>query len=586
MLSKNWHTSPRQYRVLVERSQKVPISDGVTLNCDIFRPDTDAPIPVILSASPYSLELQSAPVRSKSFSSVGGRANPGDEQANSLMEAGDPWFYARHGYVHVILNVRGSGASGGVYGFTNAREVADIAEAIEWAARQPWSTGAVGMFGVSYFAIIQHLVGARAPESLKCMFAPFGSGGFRDVIFHGGIVNAKWLVNWALTIDNPRFESFSLREFGEKVFHEKVQEALADRDIAAIPEARAALQNPSVGANSIITDIILHQTDGPFWKERTPDYENITVPVYMGACWGTFGIHLPPLFPAWERMPGYKKMVVGPPLYLDRPVFQFQQESLRWFDHWLKGMETGLDEDPPVRYFMMGSSDWHTDTEWPPRKTRWVPFHLHERGLLSERENWWAESHDTFFDTPWQREGVEYWTPRFVDHVEVVGPIGVELYAASSHPDVRWIVSILQEDVEGKRKLLTKGALDGAYQAALVSDSAPYAPRHDFSLRKQVVPGEVHKFAIAVTPTANRFAPGTKLGVRIACVDDPGGNSLEGAAAGHLRAVAARRLAIYHDEERPSCVWIPIVRGNVVGTFLSGGEGYIDFTATLSQKGV
>lgn len=388
MLSKRWRTSPREYGVLVERSQKIPISDGLTLNCDIFRPNTDMPVPVILSASPYSLELQSAPVRPKSFSSVGGRANPGDEQANSLMEAGDPWFFARHGYVHIILNVRGTGSSGGVYGFTNRREVEDIAEAIEWAARQPWSSGAVGMFGVSYFAIIQHLIGGRAPSSLKCLFAPFGSGGFRDIIFHGGILNAKWLVNWALTIDNPRFESFSLREFGETVFRQKIQEALAERDIAAIPEARRALENPVAGANSIIADIILHQIDGPFWQERTPDYENISVPVYMGACWGSFGIHLPPLFPAWERMPGYKKMVVGPPLYLDRPVFQFQQESLRWFDHWLKGMETGLEEDPAVRYFMMGSSDWHTETEWPPHQARWVPFHLHERGLLSERENW------------------------------------------------------------------------------------------------------------------------------------------------------------------------------------------------------
>lgn len=136
--------------------------------------------------------------------------------------------------------------------------------------------------------------------------------------------------------------------------------------------------------------------------------------------------------------------------------------------------------------------------------------------------------------------------------------------------------------MKGKRKLLTKGALDGAYHAALLDNSPPYAPRYDFRVRKQVIPGKVHKFAIAVTPTANRFAPGTKLGVRIACVDDPGSNSLEGAAAGHLRAVTARRLAVYHDEERPSCVWIPIIRGNVAGTFLSGGEGYIEFADTRS----
>ena len=218
MRAQTWATSPRQYGVKVERSQRIPLSDGKSLNSDIFRPDGDGRFPVIISASPYSLPLQSAPVRSKSFSSVGGATNPGDETANSLMEAGNSWFFARHGYVHVILNVRGSGRSTGVYGFTNRREAEDVAEAIEWAARQPWSTGAVGMFGVSYFAIIQHLVGGIGSKSLKCLFAPFGSGGFREIIFHGGVLNAKWLCNWADTLETPNIESFSLKELGELEF--------------------------------------------------------------------------------------------------------------------------------------------------------------------------------------------------------------------------------------------------------------------------------------------------------------------------------------------------------------------------------
>ena len=580
MLSQRWATSPRQYGVAIERSCKIPMGDGINLNCDIFRPDSDGRFPVILSASPYSLELQSAPVRSKSFSSVGGATNPGDETANSLMEAGDPWFFARHGYVHIILNVRGSGKSEGQYGFTNKREVEDIAEAIEWAARQEWCSGAVGMFGVSYFAIIQHLVAGIAPKSLRCLFAPFGSGGFREIVFKGGVLNAKWLVNWAPTISMPTLRSFSLEEFGERVFTEKVAAALAEPDLAAVPQIREALSNPLVGANALITDIILHREDGPFWQERTPAYENITLPIYMGACWGTFGIHLPPLFPAWEKIKSQaKKMVVGPPLYLDRPVFQFQYESLRWFDHWLKGMETGLDEDPKVRLFMMGSNNWQGHDAWPPKETRWTPFFLHERGLLSEREHWWAESHDTYFDTPWQREGVEYWTPQLIDHVEITGPLALELYAASSHEEVRWVVSFFEQDAQGKRKLLTKGVLDGGYQGSAI-DAPPYAPKYDFRKKEYLVPEKLYKFNVSLVPTANCFAPGTRFGIRISCVDDAPHNSLEGAAAGHLRSASARRIAIYHDETRPSCLWVPVLSGNVIGTFLGGGEGYVDFSQT------
>jgi uncharacterized protein len=580
MRTQSWATSPRQYEVVVERSVKIPISDGVYLNCDIFRPASSDRFPAILSASPYSLELQSAPVRSKSFSSVGGTNNPGDETANSLMEAGDPWFFARHGYVHVIMNVRGSGDSTGVYGFTNRREVEDIAEAIEWAAQQPWCSGAVGMFGVSYFAITQHLVGGISPKSLKCLFAPFGSGGFREVIFHGGVLNARWLGNWAETLEKPNLQSLSIQEFGETLFKKKIEEALSDPDLAAQPRIREALRRPLEGANSLITDVILHREDGEFWQERTPDYENIKVPIYVGACWGSYGIHLPPLTPAWARISAYKKMVVGPPLYLDRPVFQFQYESLRWFDQWLKDTDTGVHEDPAVRFFMMGSNDWHACDEWPPRDARWTPFYLHERQLLSEREHWWRESHETFFDTPWQREGVEYWTPRLIDHVEIVGPLGLELYAACTHKDVRWIVSLIQEDTKGKRKLLTKGALEGSFQQSMIDGSPPYAPKYDFSQRRELVPGEIYKFVVGIAPTAVRLAPGTRLGIRISCTDDPPENSLEGAAAGHLRSASARRVAVYHDDRYPSCLWVPVIRGNVIGTFLGGGDEYFDFSVT------
>ena len=243
----------------------------------------------------------------------------------------------------------------------------------------------------------------------------------------------------------------------------------------------------------------------------------------------------------------------------------------------LKGNDTGVFDDPTVRFFMMGADEWRQRDEWPPKDARWTPFFFHERQLLSEREHWWDEPHDTFFDTPWQREAVEYWTPKLIDHIEIAGPIGVELYAASTDHKVRWIVSILQEDVLGRRKLLTKGALEGDYHASLIDGTPPYAPLHDFTMRTPIEPGRSYKYSIRIPPTAVRLSPGMRLGVRVSCADDAPMNSLEGAAAGHLRSSTPRRVAIYHDEHRASCVWLPIVSGNVIGTFLSGGEGYIEF---------
>jgi len=583
LITSTWATSEARYRVLVERSVAIPISDGITLDCDIFRPDAEGCYPVIVSAAPYSLQLQSAPVRPDAFSSIGAEAR-GEKRPNSVMEAGDPWFYARRGYVHIILNVRGTGRSGGVYGLMDDQEVDDVVEAIEWAAAQPWSTGAVGMFGVSYFAMIQHRVGAKQPPSLKCLFAPFGSGSFRDLIFHGGVLNARWLAGWAplLTEANARIESLSVSEFGEELFAKKVAEALADPDIAADPAAAAALRNPTEGVSALLTDIMLHLDDGPFWEQRRAQYENIEVPIYMGACWGNYGIHLAPLFPAWDRVPHPKRMVVGPPMYLDRPVAQLQYESLRWFDQWLKGIDTGVRDDPAVQVFSTGSHDWLSGPEWPLPETRWTPLRLHERGVLSERDPWWAEPHDAFFDSPFNRESVDYWAPQFVDNVQLVGPLLLDMYAATSDTNIRWVVSVLARNAGGEQRLLTKSVFDGRFRNAVIPGSDAWAPRYDFAAPEDVPPLEVQRYRIPVIPTAHRFSPGTQLGVRIGCatVDEPA-TSLEGAASGHLRSQTPARITIHHDESYPSALWAPITAGNIFGTYLSGGVGYVDVAGGL-----
>jgi predicted acyl esterase len=578
MLTKEWSTSAARYDVVIERQVKIRLKDGTALDCEIHRPDSDAKFPAILSASPYAMWMQAAQVRPNSFSSVA-MPHPGEEQANSPMEAGDLSFFARRGYVQVVVNVRGSGQSEGLYDFLGTREVEDIVEAIEWVAEQEWCDGKVGMFGVSYFATIQHLVGAVAPPALKCLFAPFGSGGFREILFHGGVFSSRFALGWSATHDNLRAESVSLREWGSEEFDLRIEKALADPDLAAIPEIVAALNDPYTGRNSLIADIVLHQEDGPYWQERTPKYEDISVPIYIGACWASYGIHLPGVFKAWEGITAPKRMVLGPPLYLDRPVFQFQFEALRWFDRWLKDAETGIDDDAAVRLFMRGSGDWIESEEWPLAKTRWTPFNLHEGGLLSERDPWWNEGHDTFTDSPWNRGFLEYWTPPLVDNVEICGPVGLDFFASTSDPGVQWIVSLWEEDPAGNRKILSKGALEGSYAKSIVADSPPYAPRHDFTVRHQVLEDEIVRYQIAIVPTANKFVAGTRLGLHIACADEPNPqNPLQSAGSAHIRSQRARRLAIYHDLERQSCVWIPVTGGNVLGTYMSGGAGYLDFS--------
>lgn len=575
MITSTWSTSAPEFEVFTQEHVRVPVAEGIELDCEIHRPAGEGRFPIILSVSPYHLWMQQAPVRPNSFSSVAMR-HEGEEHPNSPMEAGDSTFFARRGYAHVVLNVRGSGQSDGLYQFTGEQEVEDLANAIEWLAAQEWSNGNVGMFGVSYFSTIQHLIGARPPQALKCLFAPHGSGGMREVMFHGGIFSVRFAAGWADTIDNCRAESQSLKEFGPEGFEQRIQAALANEELAIYPRVVEALKDPLSGPNAVLADIVLHLDDGPFWQERTPKYDDITIPIFLGSCWASYGIHLPGVFRAWPRIRSeYKRMVMGPPMYLDRPFFQFGYEALRWFDQWLKGVDTGVKNDPAVRVFVPGSGDWIESEQWPLPQTRWTPFNLHEGGMLSEHEFWWQEGHETFADSLWARESVEYWTPKLVDNVEIVGPIGLELSAAVLGPDVQWIVSLWEEDEEGTRRILTKGTLAGGYDEI---DSAVYEPEHDFTVRRELAGDGIVKYRIKVTPTAKLFKVGTRIGLRIGCSDEPNPKTpLQSAGAAHTRSQRARRVAIFHDLDNPSTLWLPVTRGNVLGTFYSGGAKYFDW---------
>src|SRR4030042_6933064 len=116
MFSKTWKTSEVKYKVLVERDAKIRLSDGVELNADIFRPDSDEKFPAIFGFHPYNQMAQTAPMMTRSFS-INFFRHPDQEEGNAYIEAGDPYAYVPRGYVHVVANVRGTGKSGGKYPF-------------------------------------------------------------------------------------------------------------------------------------------------------------------------------------------------------------------------------------------------------------------------------------------------------------------------------------------------------------------------------------------------------------------------------------------------------------------------------------
>lgn len=576
MFTLEWKTSERQYNVKVERDVKIPMSDGVKLNADIFRPDSQKKFPAILGYHPYVDRPQTAPIRPSAFASITAR-HAGMERGNGFLEAGDPSFFVRRGYVHVVANIRGTGRSEGDYPFLGPQESEDGYEVIEWIAAQPWCDGNVGMFGISYFARIQQFIAALNPPHLKCIFAPWASTDlYRDSLYHGGILAENWAISWTKALNINSYTSECALELGESQYRQAINQALEDETIRSNPELVRCLKQPEKGLNALVVDILTNPLDGTFWDKRRVKYESISVPAYIGADWGIYGLHLKGAFRSWENLNGPKKMIIGPPAYLDRPLYQLQYESLRWFDYWLKGVETDIMHEPPIRLFMTSTRKWKDTEEWPLTGTKWTPFYLHEGGLLWEREHFPNEGCSSFQDSPWGRESLEFCSSPLVEETELIGPILLNLYASTTDSEVLWFISLREVDPGGHERVLTRGWLRGSHREIDPNRSKPYEPFHPHARSEPLTPSEIYEFDIPLVPTGNLFRAGSRIKLKIACTDDHDlPHSLEVLASGHIRRQSPSRVTVFHDEEHPSYLLLPITEGNIMGTYFSGGKPYL-----------
>lgn len=566
MFSKTWHLSKREHDVHVQRNVKVTMPDGVSLSVDIFRPASPGRFPALLGVHAYDAAMQSAPSMPQAL-----------QGANAQAEAGDPNFYVRRGYVHVIANARGTGLSEGVYSHYGPADVRDIADLIAWIAEQEWCSGKVGMFGASYFSVCAKQVAALNPPALKAVWAPYGYTDFyRDKFYHGGILAAGFLTSWSKHLAGVKVKGWSKDHLGEEDYNNRLAALKRDRDIMAIPELAAAVNHPDAGANPLLVDVLMNPQDGPYWWERNPDLAAIKVPMYIGASWDMYFLHLPGDFRAWEKITAPKKMIVGPPVYLDRPIYQYAYESLRWFDHWLKDHDTGMMAEPAISLFLTGGENgWLKADEWPLPQTVWHPFYLHAKGLLSEHEHWPHEGASSYEDNVYNlRGGLNFATPQLVERTEIVGPMVATLYASTTSSELLLFASLYDIDPEGHKTLLTRGWLRGTMRERDEDSSTPWLNQYKFNGKQPIEENKPTKYELNLVPIGHVFKPGHRIGLRISSSDkEPPASFFDLLGQGHLLRQSPSWVTIHHDESHPSSLALPIISGNRIGTFMSGGQG-------------
>ena len=556
-MMRDWHelVSKPCYSIKSEKNVRVTMRDGVKLRVDIYYPDAPGKFPTLLAISPYGKELQALPAPVRPYSPFHG---------GESIEAGKTEFWVSRGYVHVIADTRGSGYSEGEYCFYGRQEHEDGYDLVEWIALQPWSDGNVGMIGMSAFAIIQYHVAAQNPPHLKAIAPCEGlTDRYRQTCYHGGILNYGFYKFWWHTTAVHTFEPISRREWAKEELNLKVEALKNQIDFKSIPAGYLPLICPA--NNPLLFDLYLHPYDGPFYWERSAyqGFDRIKVPVFILNRWTGWSIHLAGAFSAYEGIQAPKKMVIfttqktfGP----DRPWSENHDEILRWYDHWLKKIDTGLMEEPPIKIWVQGAEKWRFEKEWPLARTEWTKFYLRENGRLQEEPPQSDERPDSFvnrlyWDPKEEIPCAKYTTERFIKNVEITGPIALYLKAALSTKDANWMVDIKDIGEDGSERLVTRGWLKASHRAIDQNKSKPYQPFHPHTESITIKPNEIVEYAIEIRETSYVFKAGHSLKLIIKGEDSP----YEDPLWFHLPNMRETRHTLYHNSKDVSYLLLPII---------------------------
>ncbi|MDH5696217.1 MAG: CocE/NonD family hydrolase, partial [Dehalococcoidia bacterium] len=487
----NGASQPR-YGINVEYDVYVKMRDGVRLCVDIYRPDAKGRFPALLGVSPLGKRVQ---VRLYDTSIIA--------------EAGDPNYIVPKGYGHIVADVRGSGKSEGeMQTFNSKQEQEDNYDLVEWIAQQSWCDSNIGMVGISYFAVSQMLVAALQPPHLKAILAYDSPGDwYREGIYDGGIFSEFLFQIYRRNIAVKNAVSVMVKNTPPEELERLVKEKENDTDINIDSRYVNVLENP--GSNPFAFDYLLNPTDGPFYWERSPytKYDKIKIPVYCGSGWYGYPIsHLAGAFRNYAGLNVPKKLIISGPLFrgLEHPLAfswrEYHELLMRWYDYWLKGIDTGIMDEPPIKLFVMGVNKWRYENEWPLARTKWTKFYLRSMGRLSDEPETRVDDPDCFVQMPRNMTNViqslKYTTVPFVEPVEVTGPIALYIYASIDQENTNWIAILKDIAPDGSERELTRGWLKASHRAIDPGKSKPWSPYHIHINPEPVKPGKIYEYAI------------------------------------------------------------------------------------------
>ncbi len=518
--------------LLIERDVPVKMRDGVTIYIDVFRPADETPAAPLIGWGPYGkhspthmpTHFPTAEVTEETIS------------RHTAFEAVDPVYWVPRGYAVIDVDPRGTWYSEGKATFLSPEEAQDFYDLIEWAGTQDWSTGKVGLAGVSYLAFAQWHVAALNPPHLAAINPWEGwSDIYREIIRHGGI-------------PETHFWSYLPGRWGR--------------------------------STTEVEDLALETAERPFfdeyWASKVPDLEAITVPAFVVASWTDQGVHTRGTLEGFRRISSKQKwlMVHGRKKWSHFYEPDSVRRQTEFFDHFLLGKDTPVTDWPRVEVEVRESyysGTMQADTEWPLANTRYVPLHLDaSRHALSETPAAEAATahYDSGSDDP--RASQLTFDLKFDADTKLVGHMKLKLFlSAETADDADVFVAVQKLDADGhlvdfpvqsqfEDGPVAVGWLRASHRELDPERSQPHHPvlRHQRELK--LTPGEIVPLEIEILPSGTMFRAGESLRLLIQGRDvwnwpKPNVMSL------HENLVNEGRYTVHTGGEHDSHLLVPVV---------------------------
>lgn len=498
----------------------IPMRDGVEIRANLYRPDAPGRFPVLATMSPYGKDLHFTEFAPANPTIKIEYSHSQDKGPLLSWETPNPGYWVPQGYAILRIDERGIGRSPGVLDIMSEQLRQDYYDAIEWAGTQEWSSGRVGLTGISYLALSQWAVASDHPPHLTCIVPWEGTVDYyAEFCYPGGLMANGFLSFW-------------------------YQHGVLSNQ-----------HNPggSLSADDLVTNradfmefVRTHPLRDEAWKRRSGDVSRIEVPFLSASNWFSAGMHTRGNFLAFQHAPTEHKWLE---VHIGSHVGEYytiegRNLQKRFLDHWLKDLDTGLMREPRVKLAIPTGGDdftWRYENEYPLARTQWTRLFLDAAngtmgsepsdavaeavfvGDVARESATWGKP---YMSKPFDPEEQDphrliFRTEAFDEPIEILGPIKLHLWASSSTDDADVFVSLRHIGPDGreivnsgsndKNHPISQGWLKASVRNLDPDMSTEAKPYYSFDRVEKLEPGRAYPLEIELWDSAMVVAAGHSL---------------------------------------------------------------------------